>query len=606
MDTSKNKVHFFTIFIFPFKYFGWDGHNQVAITPQAAVKPLTDGRTVKWRESLFSIGDKEQKAWTAESLEELRKEILEYSESSRSGAAPAVLEKQKDKIDEKFRPMREHNEWYYFHPYVREMIFRSHLSDDGSMRFLTRTDYTTLCVQVVDDDNPPRHISAHVKSIDLHLYDNQIGLLSITAESENQHTFEELLRFNDVARRVYPPFLGFYRPERDDEKAAIMDMDLSPTSAARKGGGILPNTVTLTGKSRPIQQVFESITLPQTEPFLSKIILKLLDPLQFKPWEEQKLQANKIYFDSFTDDRMFIVSYCAEPDLAQRLSPQCCGHFNYESSDEWYQFLFVDGKTMGVANESMKRELIRKHTNGRWAEYRTLYGMSRYSFVMLGDGKDFCKRVLYHHMKGAYYQLALIILFQRAMLLKFSEDVKELTKMFKRSRPSEQFFRRADKLYGEFIAFTNRYWHSEVTPQEQGIELYDKWTRLLEHGRLFEDVNGEIQDLALYVRNAIEHRTSDRIKALTRVLVRLTWMLVGLTVLLLVLTIWLAFIGEGELPQKRFWLLRPEWLGYVKSDPSKWILIVVIAVLFLILVVGILWFSLNRFKRLFGKSSSGS
>ena len=50
-------------------------------------------------------------------------------------------------------------------------------------------------------------ITTKVNEINVHLFENQIGLLTITTENKNI-TYEDFLKYNDLVRRVYPPHLG--------------------------------------------------------------------------------------------------------------------------------------------------------------------------------------------------------------------------------------------------------------------------------------------------------------------------------------------------------------------------------------------------------------
>jgi hypothetical protein len=243
--------------------------------------------------------------------------------------------------------------------------------------------------------------------------------------------------------------------------------------------------------------------------------------------ETQETQSEWLY-DSFTDDRMFVVTFMINANIAKRLGKRMCGRYVYESDDFWYRYIFLDGGSKGVENEEMQVQLIRDHTYPRWANYGTLYGMSRYSFVALcgvDDGGKF-HEILYDQMMSMYYQLALVILFQRSMLLKFSHDVRKLDL----NNPDKSFIKNAQKLHGDFIKFTNAYLFSEVTPQEQGIELYDQWYKIQDLDKLFSEVKQEIDDVASYVRNEISHKTDVSVR--------------DLTLILFVLTIWLVLFGD--------------------------------------------------------------
>ena len=484
---------FFTIFIFPFKYFKHKPSASVDIPP-ADLKDLLCGEP----DSPWAIQD----FWSP------GEDLIEH-----------------------------YNQWQYFHSYVRNMIFSNDQEKKApdrcqNMLYLVRKDYDTLSVDYYIEDRSgirSKTMIVDVKSIDLHLFDNQIGFLTITTEKkpETEYELEELLKFNDITRRVYPPHLS---PD-----------GASNTEYPKIHSRVIPDRLKLFNsrdkRDKILEECFPSFNIPDDVPYLSKIISRLLSPLAQAP--RKGLVSGKCYFTSFMDDRMFIVSHLVDKGLARRLSGICCGAYEYETSDDWYKLIFVDGEWPTIANGAMKSELIRKHTYARWANFGTLFGISRYSFVMLHDGSQ---TYLYNHAKGVYYQLALIVLFQRAMLLKFSEEIKELTKYFRQGVKADKEFRaKADNLHGRFIKFTNEYWYTEVTPQEQGIEIYRQWTTLMEHDYLFAKVKSEISELAVHVRTIVEHESNQNIEWITN-------MGLPLSVLITLWTVWLAVYGERHFP----------------------------------------------------------
>jgi len=54
------------------------------------------------------------------------------------------------------------------------------------MEYLTRTDFNCLEIEYCQEENKKHSITTAVKSIDLHLFDNQIGLLTITTEKRGK------------------------------------------------------------------------------------------------------------------------------------------------------------------------------------------------------------------------------------------------------------------------------------------------------------------------------------------------------------------------------------------------------------------------------------
>ncbi|MEW6601441.1 MAG: hypothetical protein AB1499_10770 [Nitrospirota bacterium] len=429
-----------------------------------------------------------------------------------------------------------YNDFYYFHPFVRQAIFNK--AGNTGMEYLARNDYNYLEVEYIYDDQSRNNcITTEVRSIDLHLFDNQIGLLTVTTEKcidDNETAFPDLLRYNDISRRVYPPFLNSGKINTDKVKCDAK---------------LLPSRMTLfheTDNSKTINECFGHVHLDSGNDieYLSEIVRKLLYPFKLK--ESNRATEIEIYFTPFTDDRMFVVAYYAEKKVIDDLTKRCCDSYAYEKHVDWYRYLFVDGNSPSIANPSLMKELLRKHTYNRWVNSGSLYGISRYSLVMMGDNSDFCRNVLKQHMKSMYYQMALIVLFQRAMLLKFSDDIFDITKDsdFK-NKPLDELQKRASDLQGDFIKFINKYWFIEITPQEQGTEMYNQWMGLLNIDKLYQEVEKEIAELSRYVegkiefernkiesaRNKIESDRNDRIEQVT---IKAFW----IAIIALIITFW--------------------------------------------------------------------
>ena len=53
--------------------------------------------------------------------------------------------------------------------------------------------------------------------------------------------------------------------------------------------------------------------------------------------------------------------------------------------------------------------------------------------------------------------------------------------------------------YQHFIEFTHVFWFDEVSPQEQGVEMFAMWQRELRSKTLYDEVRQELKDLVEYV-----------------------------------------------------------------------------------------------------------
>ncbi|MEW6007110.1 MAG: hypothetical protein AB1595_03010 [bacterium] len=220
--------------------------------------------------------------------------------------------------------------------------------------------------------------------------------------------------YNDVTRRVYPPFLR--------------DTGMNTCEAKQKG--TLPTNISLFKDANILPEDFPHLDLPKeakTEKdilYLSKIIQGVLHPFKLK--ERDKLKRGIVYYIPFIDDRMFIVSYFADEEVSNQMKERCCDGYGYETS----------------------------------------------------------------------------------------EDVNKITKEFKADFLSE-IKNKTQRLRSVFIKFTNKYWFIEVTPQEQGIEIYKQWLGLLDLQKLYDQIEKEISELAGYVETRIESETNTKMAWIT-------------------------------------------------------------------------------------------
>jgi len=111
----------------------------------------------------------------------------------------------------------------------------------------------------------------------------------------------------------------------------------------------------------------------------------------------------------------------------------------------------------------------------RWVGLDTLFGISRYSLVMLtadftsleGDKVTYLVR----HLQSMYYKMAELCLLQRATILSFSNEVTAVADLI--NKKDIDVIDRIKSLYEHYLLFVNKIYFREITAQEQGIEMYD-------------------------------------------------------------------------------------------------------------------------------------
>lgn len=84
-------------------------------------------------------------------------------------------------------------------------------------------------------------------------------------------------------------------------------------------------------------------------------------------------------------------------------------HYTFEEHPWWYSYIFADTSPM-FTDKFKQCELVRDSSYTRWISYGTLFGMSRYSFVMISYGfsdlKNYGTTYLVRHLQSMYFKMA--------------------------------------------------------------------------------------------------------------------------------------------------------------------------------------------------------
>lgn len=268
-----------------------------------------------------------------------------------------------------------YNEYFYFHEYIRKAIFETRASgkieeclEKGAAEVISyyfereTGEDSQMVIHIKDDPDNPDTLGPYKLRIDhlsLRLFETGIGIISIEVLNHDYEKIQDVLCINDFGRRLYPQFLA--EPEFGD---------LNPTK-----GSFLADRIEF-----------------QCKDFQSD------ETLLFENYFKQELQVaeymrkltgihflEKFKYVPILDDRMYTVCWYGSDWWSRKLAEmnEETGEFAYKSSDEWYKFIFVDGKNVGCAPGEMKTELIKKHTYSRWASGGSFFGVTRYSLMCL-------------------------------------------------------------------------------------------------------------------------------------------------------------------------------------------------------------------------------
>ncbi len=423
-----------------------------------------------------------------------------------------------------------YNEFTYFYNFVRDAIFDTK-KEKHNKTVMKHYAYDTnnknykYQISLINKEKP---FELNIKEIYLHVFDTGVALLSYHLENKQTDKFEDILKINEFGRRIYPQFLDNKEPHTN-----------------------LTKTKFLADKIRIVKSPLcnEHDNNPQiiAEEDFSKYndFLNIKDDVFIIPSFIENLLGNnfitkdtkdKIKIKPLIDDRMFVIAWYGNNYFINKLQSKnilteqhryrgkttgttiTSKRYNYLMNTDWYRYLFIDGGSPMCQNSDMLQDLLQNHSYARFIDWGTLYGVSRYSFVCLTSDlktlKENNAEMIPIHIKTMYYQMIVLSLMQRASILRFSDEVTEISKLGEtdENKNDDIQLEEIKHINKAYLKFINSMYFREVTAQEQGIELYDMMQQHMRIERDVKDLNREIDELYQFAKLLEDDKTSKQLK----------------------------------------------------------------------------------------------
>jgi len=428
-----------------------------------------------------------------------------------------------------------YNEYNYFYDFVRQAMYDVKKVPEFSRektdeQFIAHFSYDIKMDEAVysiriNKQGVVKTYHLLIDSILLHLYNTGVGVLSFHLNNRNadQASPDDILNINQYGRRIFPPFFGMDpgitgSPEQYDY------VDFAKGLTAVKNAELADEIeVSING--------IEDFSVYTDPAYFRQGALRLpafMDGL-FKqvPLAHNKMDADngstKITIEPLLDDRMFVICWYGNDELSAGIKPpEKDGKYDMTApaylDNEWlYKYIFVDGGMMTCQNSRMSSQFLKKHTNVRWLNFGTIFGVSRYSFVCLTSSleklKEYNSAFLLNHVQTMYYKMTELCLLQRACVLRFSDEVTAISAM--KEKESKYLPGKVSSLYKQYLRFVNKIYFREITAQEQGIELYNLMQNVMSIKGHVQDLDGEISELHNYVNLVEEEKQNKNIALLT-------------------------------------------------------------------------------------------
>lgn len=144
----------------------------------------------------------------------------------------------------------------------------------------------------------------------------------------------------------------------------------------------------------------------------------------------------------------------------------------YDVAKELYSILYIDPSSSSCQSMNDIQTLLERDLYTRWIDYGTIYAITHHSFVALSTKT--CLDHLINTFLTLYVDMTILALIQRATIIVYQNYASLLTKGIERDSGTikQNKINTLLNLHEKYIGFQNQLLFFEVSPEEQGMELY--------------------------------------------------------------------------------------------------------------------------------------
>lgn len=163
-------------------------------------------------------------------------------------------------------------------------------------------------------------------------------------------------------------------------------------------------------------------------------------------------------------------------------------------SDQLYAIAYIDGGDATCQSKVMRKKLLQETIYDRWIDWGTIHTVTHNGFgCIASEGAPYDSVIM--PFLTEYMEMMALVLLQRNLLLEFHKKARELSPEFN----SEKL----ENLQKKYVKFKTQVLLFEVTPQEQGYEIY----RLMQKQLYIDEEKEKLDDImnSLYEVANVKH-----------------------------------------------------------------------------------------------------
>lgn len=363
-------------------------------------------------------------------------------------------------------------EYQYFNPAARRAIYG--LGSGIVRSYCFRPDYVKNKGKYIIEAKGEVY-TLMINAIRVRIYNTGVALFVLECENlrgeeyEHQNNMKAVKNINDYGRRVFLPFL----PRKENGFFTICADKLT---LSIDGVGVFVSDFMALAKSiKNMEDVLNNISFTHICDFI-KEIMSFGGMCTFTSNSTHvNYDDNNFYIYPAIDDRMFVACVINDSDCAAKYTAKINKEYSYLSSDDLskdlYELAFVDNAGgCSCMHSEMRKELLETHVYRRWMDSGTITTVANQSLISVTNFSPTVDSFI-----TQYYQLCCLCLVQRASILNFQREATAVSQTIERRGKNIKAATIAKilDLQERFVAFQNQLGLAEVTPQEQGIDIYN-------------------------------------------------------------------------------------------------------------------------------------
>ena len=299
-----------------------------------------------------------------------------------------------------------------------------------------------------------------IDEIEMHLYDCGVGVLFVRFLNKEYTSIADIEVINDYSRRVMLPFL----PSEPDgvllcaEKIGIYKNE-DQLKDEKETGSL--KDVCISDFRWRVQQRKK---LNEQADFIEELI--------FHHLEKEGLCTPQRNIEYYTDDRLLLLCVLRDKQLSETLK-KGMDQLDKAEREQLYRLIYVDCKDTSCQDGRMQKELLQEAIYPRWSGWGTIHAATSYSMLCITGESSGANEGVVRPFVIEYTYIFSLVLAQKYAISKFSEIAgKAVGGIEEKGVIGPPKTDSLTDLQEEYVAFKNKLMILEVTPQEQGIEIY--------------------------------------------------------------------------------------------------------------------------------------